>query len=141
MNSSLLDTDILSLYFRNNPNVVSRFQEYLAQYEKINFSIITYYEILSGLKHRDALKQLSSFREFSKRSALLPLTERSVAISSDLYASSRKAGKPIDDIDLLIAGIALSNGLVLATHNVGHFAWIKELDVVDWSITESSLLP
>ena len=41
MNAALLDTDILSLYFRNNPNVVSRFQKYLAQYEKINFSIIT----------------------------------------------------------------------------------------------------
>ena len=134
MNLALLDTDVLSLYFRNNPNVVSHFQKYLAQYEKINFSIITYYEILSGLKHRDALKQLVSFQEFSKRNALLPLTEHSVALSSDLYASSRKAGKPIDDIDLLIAGIALSNGLVLVTRNVDHFAWIKELEVVDWSI-------
>jgi len=36
MNSSLLDMDVLSLYFRNNPNVVSHFQKYLSHYEKIN---------------------------------------------------------------------------------------------------------
>lgn len=34
MNSSLLDTDVLSLYFRNNRNVVFLFQKHLAQYEK-----------------------------------------------------------------------------------------------------------
>jgi tRNA(fMet)-specific endonuclease VapC len=135
MNAALLDTDILSLYFRNNPKVVFQFQEYLTQYDKIQFSIISYYEILSGLKHRDAHKQLGSFLEFSKQSILLPMTEHSVALSSDLYASSRKSGRPMDDIDLLIAGIALSNGIALVTHNVDHFAWIKELNVMDWSMT------
>jgi tRNA(fMet)-specific endonuclease VapC len=30
---------------------VSRFEAYLERHQVINFSIITYYEILSGLKH------------------------------------------------------------------------------------------
>ena len=53
---SLIDTDILSLFFKNHPNVTARFASYLNNYKNINISIITYYEILSGLKHRDADK-------------------------------------------------------------------------------------
>ena len=138
MKPVLVDTDILSMFFRNNHNVVSNFREYLKQYEKINLSIITYYEVLSGLKHRDALRQLNSFEEFVKQNAVLPLTEHSATISSDLYAGLRKAGKPIDDIDILIAGVALSNNLSLVTHNEEHFKRIEGLHILDWSKEEAT---
>ena len=52
---------ILSLFFRNQPLVVENFNAYIQEYGKINISIITYYEIVSGLKHRDAQKQLNQF--------------------------------------------------------------------------------
>jgi tRNA(fMet)-specific endonuclease VapC len=47
---ALVDTDILSMFFRGNPIVVSRFEAYLNEHAQINLSIVTYYEILSGLK-------------------------------------------------------------------------------------------
>jgi tRNA(fMet)-specific endonuclease VapC len=64
MKPALIDTNILSFFFRNYSLVVERFQAYLKEHDKINISIITYYEIVSGLKHRDAQKQLISFLEF-----------------------------------------------------------------------------
>jgi tRNA(fMet)-specific endonuclease VapC len=51
-----------------------------------------------------------------------------------LYAQLRKEGKPIDDIDLLIAGIALENNLVLVTNNRKHFERIPQLEIIDWSL-------
>ncbi|MEW6095516.1 MAG: type II toxin-antitoxin system VapC family toxin [bacterium] len=126
MEPVLVDTDILSLFFRNQDNVVSNFKKYLNQYEKINLSIITYYEILSGLKYRDASKQLDSFLEFTKHNTVLSLTKESVMISSDLYTNLRKIGRLIDDIDILIAGVALSNNLVLVTNNEEHFREISK---------------
>jgi tRNA(fMet)-specific endonuclease VapC len=130
---TLIDTDILSLFFRGQRNVVARFDAYVAEHSKINFSIITYYEILSGLKHRDARKQLASFLDFASYNNVLPLAEQSVTVSAEVYASLRAMGKPIDDIDLLIAGIAVANDLVLVTHNLGHFDRIEGLEVQDWS--------
>jgi tRNA(fMet)-specific endonuclease VapC len=50
-----------------------------------------------------------------------------------LYADLRKKGQPIDDIDLLIAGTAMANGLVVITQNRKHFDRITELEVEDWS--------
>jgi tRNA(fMet)-specific endonuclease VapC len=73
---ALIDTDILSLFFRGNANVIAQFQTYLNSYPQINISIITYYEILSGLKHRDVQKQLALFLEFAAKNTVLPLTEK-----------------------------------------------------------------
>ena len=95
--------------------------------------MITYYEIVSGLKHRDAQKQLGQFLEFASQNIILSLTREAADIAAELYADLRKKGQPIDDIDLLIAGIAMANGLVMATQNRKHFDRIAELKVKDWS--------
>nr|WP_242042204.1 type II toxin-antitoxin system VapC family toxin [Leptolyngbya sp. FACHB-541] len=129
----LVDTDILSLFFRGNPAVVSRFQEYLSEHQQINLSIITYYEILSGLKHRDAQKQLSLFLGFVAQNTLLHLTQESVTLSANFYATLCLSGTPVDDIDLLIAGVAVANDLVLITHNQRHFNRIEGLEWQDWN--------
>ena len=133
MKPALVDTDILSMFFRGNPAVVSHFQTYLNEYRQINLSIITYYEILSGLNHRDAHKQLALFLEFATQNTVLPLTQTSVTLSAEFYASLRKDGTPVDDIDLLIAGTAVANNLVLITHNQRHFSRIEGLEWQDWS--------
>jgi tRNA(fMet)-specific endonuclease VapC len=70
MKAALIDTNILSLFFRGHPQVVGKFETYLKEYEAINLSIITYYEIVSGLKHRDAHKQLDLLGWFKNRLTL-----------------------------------------------------------------------
>ncbi|MEA5619295.1 type II toxin-antitoxin system VapC family toxin [Cronbergia sp. UHCC 0137] len=133
MKPTLIDTDILSMFFRGNVNVVSQFQAYLSEYQQINLSIVTYYEVLSGLKHRDAQKQLTLFLDPAAQNIILPLTAQSVNLSADSYAKLRQDGTPVDDIDLLIAGVALANNLVLVTHNQRYFSRIKALELQDWS--------
>ncbi len=133
MKASLIDTDTLSMFFRGHSQVVSKFKAYLNEYDTINLSIITYYEIVSGLKHRDAHKQLDLFLEFATQNSMLPLTQAAVDISAEFYADLRKKGTPIDDIDLLIAGTALANGLVLVTHNQKHFDRLTRLEIEDWA--------
>jgi len=121
------------MFFRNHSEVTARFATCLARHKKMNISIITYYEIISGLKHRDARKKTTSFLDFASKNRVLPLTQQSVTASAEIYAELRKEGKPLDDIDLLIAGIAIANRLVLVTHNKGHFERIRRLEVEDWS--------
>lgn len=133
MKASLVDTNILSLFFRGHPQVVAEFEAYLKEYDTINFSIITYYEIVSGLKHRDARNQLSLFLEFTAQNTILPLTQDVADVAAGVYADLRKSGQPIDDIDLLIAGTAIANGLTLVTENRKHFDRIVQLEVKNWA--------
>jgi tRNA(fMet)-specific endonuclease VapC len=113
--------------------VKSRVEEYLKYYPAINISILSYYEILSGLKHRDANKQLESFLKLCESVSIIPLTEESSNKSADIYAQLRKSGKIIDDVDILIAGICLENGFILATNNTKHFTRIENLKINNWS--------
>jgi tRNA(fMet)-specific endonuclease VapC len=62
---TLIDTDILSMFLRGDRSVVAQFAAYLSEHNSITFSIITYYEVLSGLKHCDAQRRLDQFLEFS----------------------------------------------------------------------------
>jgi tRNA(fMet)-specific endonuclease VapC len=133
MQPALVDTDILSLFFRDHPTIKTHFETYLQAYPRINLSIITYFEIVSGLKHRDARKQLSAFLDFVHHSTVLPLNESSAMVAAEIYADLRKRGQPIADIDILIAGIAQANGLVLITHNLNDFSRVTGLAVEDWS--------
>ncbi len=88
---------------------------------------------MSGLRHRDANKQLDVFLKLASICTILPLTIESSNKSASIYAHLRKKGTPVDDIDLLIAGIALENNMAVVTNNTSHFNRIEQLDVCNWS--------
>lgn len=134
MTPVLVDTDILSRFFRNDPIVVKHFNHYVQLYNKINISIITYYEVLSGLLHRDARKQLDRFQEFVRENQVLPLNSEAVEQAAYLYAQTRKQGIPVDDIDILIAGIALAHGMKIATANTNHFSKLPGITIENWTL-------
>ncbi|NLI08619.1 MAG: type II toxin-antitoxin system VapC family toxin [Thermotogaceae bacterium] len=129
---ALLDTDILSMFFRGHSPVVSRMEEYTTDHEKVYLSIITYYEILSGLRHIEATRQIEQFLEFCLFNEVLPITLESASIAATHYAYLRGLGTPLDDMDLLIAGIAIENDMTLVTHNMKHFSRIPGLKLQDW---------
>lgn len=132
MNKALIDTDILSYYLKGNKDVIIHFEEYLNKYNVLEISIITYYEIVSGLQAKNALKQLSVFEDFVAENNVLPLTKKSTQISAKIYGELRKVGNTVDDIDLLIAGIAIENKLTLITNNSSHFGRIPKLKTDNW---------
>jgi tRNA(fMet)-specific endonuclease VapC len=134
MNRALIDTDILSYYFKGDTKVVANFQKYLAKYEIIEISLITYYEIMSGLLYKNALKQLEIFNDFVSENIVIAATEESCKISSEIYSKLRNNGELIDDIDLLIAGIAIENEMTLVTNNTNHFGRISGLNLENWKM-------
>jgi tRNA(fMet)-specific endonuclease VapC len=132
MKPALVDTDILSEFLRGTNKVVKNAERYLQSYDAINFSIITYYEILNGLLYKDAKKQLKKFTDFAELNKILPLTISATRQAAEIYADLKKQGQPIGHTDCLIAGIALTNGLQLVTNNTDHFKRIKGLELVNW---------
>lgn len=132
MKPALVDTDILSEFLRGTSSVVKNAEKYLQEYDAINFSIITYYEVLNGLLYKDARKQLQKFTDFAELNKILPLTISATKQAAEIYAELKKTGQPIGHTDCLIAGIALTNGLQLVTNNTDHFKRINGLELVNW---------
>ena len=132
MNRVLIDTDIISYYLKGVDEVIKNVEIYFKYFDKLEISIITYYEITSGLRAKNAFKKLDVFEQFTQKNIVLPLTEESANISAKIYGELRQSGKTLDDIDLLIAGIAISNKITLVTNNQKHFNRIQGLKTENW---------
>ncbi len=132
MTESLVDTDILSFYFKGDPKVLGKFNDYLRKFEVINISIITYYEILGGLKFKKAEKQIREFEEFANNNSIIHISEESAKVSGGIYADLRLRGITIGTSDVLIAGIAIENELTLITNNEKHYDSVRGLKIENW---------
>ncbi|MCK9270662.1 MAG: type II toxin-antitoxin system VapC family toxin [Bacteroidales bacterium] len=117
MKRAMIDTDILSYFF-----------------DSIEICLLAHYEITSGLRARQAITQLSAFERFVDENKVILLTEKSSEISAELYATLRREGKPLDGIDLLIAGVAIENEMVLVTNNEKHFGRTPNLKIENWTL-------
>ena len=128
----LLDTDILSAIMRKNPAVIPKARSYLAVHKQLTISMITRYEILRGLKAKDATVQLRHFETFCEKNLILPLTDEIIVRASEIYAELRRKGELVGDADILIAASAMIHGLGVVTNNETHFKRISELRVENW---------
>ncbi|HEO69993.1 MAG TPA: type II toxin-antitoxin system VapC family toxin [Candidatus Hydrogenedentes bacterium] len=128
----LLDTDTLSAVMRGNRVAESKARDYLVARGRFCFSIITRYEILRGLKAKQAARQIAFFERLCARSDVLTLTDASIVRAAELYAELRARGALIGDADILIAATALVRGAGVVTNNQGHFNRIDGLYVENW---------
>lgn len=132
MRKSLLDTDTLSFYLKGVPAVVGRARQYVEQFECLDFTIITYYEIRRGLLHAGAGRKAEQFEKLAAASRIWPLDLAGSRRAAEICVRLWRKGIPLDDADILIAGIALANDLVLVTNNEQHFQRIEGLELANW---------
>jgi tRNA(fMet)-specific endonuclease VapC len=125
----LLDTNIISYYLKGIENLKEKIT---CNIDSLSISIISYYEIVSGLQSIDAKKRITEFEKFCKLIDVVNLDIASILVSCQIYSTLKKSGNLIDDIDILIAGIALSNNLVMVTDNTENFKRISGLKVENW---------
>lgn len=113
--------------------MVAKAKDYLKFYSNFSFSIITRYEILRGLKAKNAAVQLKSFEKFCRANEILPVTDQIITIAADIYSDLYQAGNLIGDADILIAATALAEQSVLVTNNEQHYSRIRNLVIENWS--------
>ncbi len=62
----------------------------------------------------------------------MPFDDAAARTYGLIRAALEKEGQPIGPNDMLIASIALANGLVLVTHNTAEFSRVPTLSIEDW---------
>ena len=132
MSRALLDTNIISAFFKGNPAVVDAVIDYVKRHKRLSYSIITHYELLRGFMALGSDKKLAAYRAFSAQCDILPLSDQVVEQAAMLYATLKNCGNLIDDADLLIAATALQKKSGLVTDNQQHFRRIPNLKLQNW---------
>jgi tRNA(fMet)-specific endonuclease VapC len=139
MSLFVLDTDLLSLYYRGDRTVVQRVDARPAT--ELAISVRTVDEQISGwyTLTRQARQPEQIARAYANLSEavvrlarwrILPYTESAIALVAQLKALRLN----VRLMDLRIAAIAFENGAVVVTRNRRDFSRIPDLRVEDWSI-------
>lgn len=134
MSLTLLDTDTLTLFQKRHPQVRHHAARYVHQFGQLLISEFSYYEYSRGLKAVNATAQLTRFEQFCQAHRIVSFSHDAAVLAANIWADLKQRGLLIGEVDILIASIALSEGLAVATHNQGHFQRISGLQVVDWTV-------
>ena len=129
----MLDTNICIFAIRNsNDNVLKKFREHLD--DELYISSITLAELMYGVEksrkpeqNRNALLQfltLIDIKEFSEKAAIE---------YGKIRAFLENQGTPIGPLDTLIAAHAVSENMILVTHNMKEFLRVPDLTVENWT--------
>ena len=126
----MLDTDISSYIIRKRPqSLLERFEQHA---EALCVSVVTAAELQFGAEKagRPALSALVN--EYLARLPILDWTQGVVAHYAKIRTALERVGKPIGNMDLLIAAHAVSEGSTLVTNNLKHFEKVPGLKVEVW---------
>ncbi len=127
----LLDTNILIYAYRHMGGCFERLRDTPA--ERIALCSVNIFELEYGMAQSERPQTMRLFvNELLGRHVMLDLTVQAAKQAGYLRAHLRKLGTSIGEYDLLIAGIALSNGLTLVTHNTNEFSRVPGLQLEDW---------
>lgn len=117
----LVDTDVLVWYLRGTP----RAAEVLDQLEQFDISVVSYMELVQGMRSKEELRVLRSTLEAWQvgiRQIDEPTSTRAM-----IYVEQHFHSHALRLADALIAATAVENGLPLLTANDEHYRALNDL--------------
>lgn len=128
----MLDTNICIYVMKKRPEkVLQRFTEEFGR--GICISSITLAELEYGIKHSaNPAKNARALLRFLAPLTILPFGPSAASAYGEIRAQLQSRGTPIGPLDMLIAGHAKAEALVLVTNNVREFERVPGLPLENW---------
>ena len=125
----------MSLQIKNRPQEVR--QAFKKHQGQMAISTVTLGELIFGAE-RSALPERSQadIDGMVARLEVLAFDEHAAAHFGQIRAEPYSQGKPIGSYDMMIAGHARSQGLILVTNNTSEFERVPGLRLVNWVTKE-----
>ena len=129
----MMDTNICIYAIKSKPESVIR--KILSQNpEDLCISVVTYAELMHGVGKSQAVeKNRIAMSLFLSAITVLDFDGEAAEAYGQIRAELERKGTPIGPMDLLIAGHARSQGLILVTNNTREFARVTGLRIEDWT--------
>jgi tRNA(fMet)-specific endonuclease VapC len=128
----MLDTNICIYTIKHKPeSVINNFMSHNP--EDLCISSITYAELMHGVEKSQAVdKNRLAISLFLSPITILDFDDKAAGEYGRVRAALERKGTPIGPLDMLIAGHAKSEGLILATNNTREFKRVDGLALEDW---------
>lgn len=127
----VLDTNTLIYYFKGMGEVAKNFLN--TSPNDLGIPTIVLFEIYVGIaKSGVPQKRIEQLHTIATEAKILPFTQAAAERAAQVRVQLEHQGQPIGPLDILIAGIALSQSAVLVTHNLKEFSRVPNLKIIDW---------
>lgn len=131
MTGFMLGTDISSYIIKRRPEtLVEKFEKYA---ETLSVSVITAAELRFGAEKAGRPTLVELVEAYLERLAILDWTNEVTSHYARIRAELERSGKPIGNMDLLIASHAVSQDMTVVTNSVKHFSNVPGLKVDVWT--------
>jgi tRNA(fMet)-specific endonuclease VapC len=129
----MLDTNICIYAMKQKPEkVLQRFKQELNS--GICISSITLAELEYGMKRSsDPVRNEQALLRFLAPLTVLPFGSAAASVYGEIRADLQSKGTPIGPLDMLIAGHAKAEELILVTNNVREFERVPGLEIENWA--------
>lgn len=130
----LLDTCVISDFFRKIPLLIKRFEAISP--ENIHISSITVMEIEYGLKlHLERENRIRPiWKKLIDHIHVISFSPQCAYAAASIRANLKTKGLSIGSYDSLIAGTCLAHDMIMVTSNLSEFNRVPKLIVEDWRI-------
>ncbi len=127
----LLDTDICIHVLKHRSRALA--ERFKANDGRMAVSDVSLFELAYGAeKYDEPQKRMAIIDGFVARLELLAFDSRAAVHAGGIRSRLERQGRMIGAYDVMIAGIARSQGLVLVTNNLGEFERVEGLRVERW---------
>lgn len=129
----MLDTNICIYAMKKKPEkVLQRLKSELDN--EVCISSITLAELEYGMKHSsNPAKNEQALLRFLVPFSVLPFGAAAASEYGEIRAYLQSQGTPIGPLDMLIAGHARAEKLILVTNNVREFERVPGLEIENWA--------
>jgi tRNA(fMet)-specific endonuclease VapC len=130
----LLDTNACVSHLRGTqPTITSKLNAALTG-DIVLCSVVKAELIFGALRSNRPHENLQRLGVFFSGLASLPFDDASAEQYATIRSALAIAGTPIGPNDLMIASIAVANGVTLITHNVSEFGRVAGWNIEDWQV-------
>jgi tRNA(fMet)-specific endonuclease VapC len=128
----LLDTCIISAFFRKEPQLIERLESITP--DDLKISTITVMEIEYGLHLNPSIRSRIQplWLSFKEQVEVLPFSEGDAVHAAQIRSILKKEGRLIGPYDILLAGTSKNHNLVFVTDNLSEFKRVEGLQVENW---------
>ncbi len=131
MQKYLLDTNTCVITIKNKPDCVR--ERFNLKNSRLCISSITLMELIHGVETSSVPEQnLTVLEGFIARVNVLNFDTSAAMHGAQIKAELNREGINLAPFDMMIAGHARSQGLIIVTNNIREFGYIKGLRIENW---------
>lgn len=127
----MLDTDTCSYLLRERPQQVLARLDAVAR-DEVALSTVVSAELRYGAARVNSRKLAATIERWLALFVILPWDDDAAQTYARIRAAVEAKGRPIGNLDLLIAAHALSRKATLVTNNTRHFSQVQGLKIENW---------